>query len=61
VTTGEDCPGDDDSDKPAEIEVDDVEDFEGGDSPETAEGEREYDPEGDTICENDETGEEWAC
>jgi hypothetical protein len=44
-----------------EIEVDDVEDFEGGDSKETATGDREYDPEGDTICGNDETGEEWTC
>jgi hypothetical protein len=77
VTTGEECPGDDDSDEPAddegsdggdaeeedaeEVYVDDVEDFEGEDSQETAEGEREYDEEGDSICGNDETGEEWSC
>jgi PsbP-like protein len=41
--------------------VDDVEEFEGGDSEETATGDREYDPEGDSICGNDETGEEWSC
>ena len=51
-----DCNGDED-----EIEVDDVEDFEGGDSEETATGDRESDPEGDSICGNDETGEEWTC
>jgi len=46
---------------PQEIEVDDVDEFEGGDSAETATDEREFDPEGDTICGNDETGEEWTC
>jgi hypothetical protein len=51
-----DCNGDED-----EIEVDDVEDFEGGDSEGTATGDRESDPEGDSICGNDETGEEWTC
>ena len=26
-----------------------------------ATGNREYDPEGDSFCGNDETGEEWTC
>jgi hypothetical protein len=37
-----------------------VEEFE-GDSEETATGDREYDPERDSICGNEETDEEWAC
>jgi hypothetical protein len=41
--------------------IDDVEELGGGDSKETAIGDREYDPEGDSICGNDETGEEWTC
>src|SRR5215207_6035468 len=53
--------GGEDSSDEEEIDVDDVESFEGGDSEETATDDREYDPEGDIICGNDETGEEWTC
>lgn len=58
---GNDNDDDNDNDRNDVIEVDDVEDFEGGDSQETATGDREYDPEGDSTCGNDETGDEWAC
>jgi hypothetical protein len=62
------CQGEDDYcdvDEGCESEsvdcIDDVEDFGGGDSKETATGDREYDPGGNSICGNDETGEEWTC
>jgi hypothetical protein len=41
--------------------IDDIEEFGGGDAKETATGDREFDPEGNSICRNDETGEEWIC
>jgi hypothetical protein len=40
--------------------IDDVNPSE-GDSKETATGDREYNPNGDSICSNENTGEEWRC
>jgi hypothetical protein len=52
------CGYDQDCEKTSVDCIDDVEEFGGGDSKETATGDPEYDPEGNNICGNEETGEE---